>query len=128
MPTIDKGKIYISGKIAGLPVHEARKNFADAATSLAVVDYTPVNPFDVMPKCGNTCNRNNDDPSDDPHAWECYLKYDIIAMLQCRGVALLPNWTTSKGALLELYVARQCGLEVRPLDMWSTWVSMGATG
>jgi hypothetical protein len=46
------------------------------------------------------------------HSWECYLKYDIKAMLTCEGIYLIPGWEGSPGARLELFVAAQTGLKI----------------
>ena len=57
----------------------------------------------------------------DPHSWQCYLKYDLIAMLACDGVAMIDNHLQSKGAMLEGYLAMQVGL---PIKSCREWVSL----
>jgi hypothetical protein len=39
-------------------------------------------------------------------------------MLTCGGVALLPDWEDSKGAMIEARLAINLGLEVTPVDEW----------
>lgn len=116
-------RLYISGKIAGLDVIEARQNFSHAEFLLLNAGYSTHNPYDTAPLCrGMNMDKVGCTP-DDPafeHAWSCYLRYDIIDMLACDGVALLDNWNTPKGAVLELFVARQCGLELRTVTEWLT--------
>lgn len=108
-------KLYISGKIAGLITGEAEGNFALVQRTLEINGYETHNPYDTQPLCEGSCVP--DDPEFD-HAWSCYLRYDIIDMLKCDGVCLLWNFNDSKGSILELFVARQCGL---PIRMWDAW-------
>lgn len=108
-------KKYVSGKIAGLTEEEYRDAFGRGAALVMSMGDTPVNPLEVVACDDNSC-------SDSPlprmengelqHTWACYLKHDIIAMLDCEGIVMLPNWTTSRGGKFEKYVAEQCGLQV----------------
>ena len=41
-----------------------------------------------------------------------FMKRDLAAVLECEMVALLPGWETSKGGLLEAFVAAYNGLMV----------------
>jgi hypothetical protein len=41
-------------------------------------------------------------------------------MLQCDGVALLPDWKQSKGAKIEERLARELSLDVRTCEVWQT--------
>lgn len=44
--------------------------------------------------------------------WADYLRFDISKLVTCRAIYLLPGWSQSKGALLEVSVARALELEV----------------
>lgn len=44
--------------------------------------------------------------------WQDYMLYDLGEVAKCEAIYLLPGWTTSKGALLELLNARMLGLAV----------------
>lgn len=37
--------------------------------------------------------------------WTTYLREDLAELLSCDALIILPNWFTSRGARLELYVA-----------------------
>ena len=50
------------------------------------------------------------------HTDACYLRGDLIEMLQCDGIALLPGWEASAGARLEFSVASQCGMDIWHLN------------
>jgi len=45
-------------------------------------------------------------------SWEWYLSRDLREMLRCDTVAVLPGWRKSRGARLEVYVARRLGMKV----------------
>jgi hypothetical protein len=44
--------------------------------------------------------------------WEACMKYDLKVLVDCDCVVLLPNWRTSRGAGLEIYVAKSIGIRV----------------
>ena len=46
------------------------------------------------------------------HTWAEYMRRDIPEMLGCDGVAVLDGWERSRGASLEVKVARACGMPV----------------
>lgn len=51
-------------------------------------------------------------------SWEDYLRHDLLQMLRCDGVAVLPGFEMSKGAMLEVSVARQLAMPVHPVLWW----------
>jgi len=46
--------------------------------------------------------------------WAFYLRHGLKSLLDCDAVAALPGWRRSRGAQLEIHVALQLGMEVRP--------------
>lgn len=94
-------KIYISGKISGR-AEEAREEFARAQRLLQDLGHTAVNPFE------------NGLGEDAP--WERHLAADLLALLECDAVLLLPGWEESLGARLEREVAMRRNLPVLTLD------------
>jgi len=93
-----KPKVYISGKITGLPIDEARFNFQEAERSLNKLGYEPVNPF------------NNGLTVD--HTWLEHMKADLKLLLDCDMICLLSNWKDSRGAKMELDLAKKLGYKV----------------
>ena len=86
--------VYISGKITGSPnfiekFDKAAKRFRDAG-------YEVINPAE-NPLC----------PS-----WEEYMKLDIKGLVTCHTVAVLDDWKDSRGACLEVSLAKELGLDV----------------
>ncbi|MDO4728392.1 MAG: DUF4406 domain-containing protein [Bacteroidota bacterium] len=88
-------KIYISGKISGLDIEQAQKNFDNAEQLISAIGLTPVNPL----KNGLTL----------PHSWEQHLLKDIENLMDCDGILMLENWLDSKGARIENNIANEMG-------------------
>jgi hypothetical protein len=99
-------KLYIAGPMRGY----AENNFpafARCATRLRLQGHEVVSPAEM-------------DLVLDPDAaklsevgieqFKEFMRRDLDALLLCDGVWLLDNWTSSAGALIEAYVAIQCGL------------------
>jgi hypothetical protein len=93
--------IYISGQISGLPEAEALSNFAKAKSQLQLMhsDATIISPM-------------HDIKHEHDKSWESYMKEDIHVLLRCNTIALLPNWSKSKGAKLEYLIATSLDFEV----------------
>lgn len=48
--------------------------------------------------------------------WEDYLRYDIEKLMQCEYIVLLPGWENSRGARLEVRIARELGFTFLDYD------------
>ena len=91
-------KIYISGKITGLPINEAKRKFDKAEELLNEKGMETVNPF-------NNGLRLTDN-------WKDHLICDIENLLHCDAIYMLNDWFESKGARIEKYIAEECGITV----------------
>lgn len=96
-------KLYIAGPMTGLDDH----NFP-AFNEAAV----------LLEECGYTVENPADQGVIDGWEWHQYLRVDLAKMLKCEGVATLLGWTTSRGAKLEVHVARELGMQVKMVDQW----------
>lgn len=96
-------KIYISGKISGLPLDEVRAKFEWAAYQIKSFGHEAMNPLN-----------NGLDPSEH---WNKHMIADIALLLECDAIFLLPDWMNSRGARIELNIAQECGKPIlfRPL-------------
>ncbi len=72
--------------------------FNAEAARLRDLGYEVINPAELNP-----------DSNADWH--EC-LKADIVALMGCDAIALLPGWEASKGAHLEVHIAHRVGIRV----------------
>lgn len=88
-------KIYISGQISGLPYDEVVAKFATAEAKLQAQGYETVNPL------------NNGIPINAP--WELHVALDIVLLMGCESIYLLPDWEHSRGATLEKTIAELTG-------------------
>lgn len=84
-------KVYISGKISGLPEEIYKKNFSDAEKELGLFGYTPVNPAKIGIVPG--------------FKWEDYMKESLKLLCDCDFIYCLPDSKDSKGAMLEQQTA-----------------------
>ena len=94
-------KLYIAGKVTG--VSDYKKKFARADQWLKLAGYDVCNPaaFEL-----------------EDASWNDAMRFVIPKMLECDGVALLPNWRKSRGAKLEVYIARKLGMPCKPAQRW----------
>lgn len=97
-------KYYLAGPMAGLPKHNFP--YFDRTTKiLRSRGYDVYSPHEI------------DHGEDDGNRGQTkshgeYLKVDLIALLMCDAVILLPGWSTSRGAVVELNTAISCGMKV----------------
>lgn len=98
-----KAKVYVAGKISGLPLDVAKENFRKGCLEIEKQGLIPVNPFDSgLP---------------DSAPYESHIAVDLRMMYLCDGVAVLPNWYQSKGAINEVKEALERGMMVVHLDV-----------
>jgi len=92
-----KPKIYLSGKITGLPDLVPELLFEEAEYDVrAMYKHTQViivNPIKIKHKPKST--------------WEDFMAKDIEALLYCDEIFMLTNWRKSKGAKIEHFIAKQ---------------------
>lgn len=93
-----KKKIYIAGKVTGLPELEVIIKFAAAKKAIEDMGFEVVNPVEVV--------KNFNTP------WNEAMKLCITALLDCNCMVLLPCWKDSKGARLEKDIAHSFGMEL----------------
>lgn len=86
-------KIYIAGKVTGLPARETYLKFKKAELSIAASGFSAVNPIEVV--------------NDENARWDVAMKVCIKALLDCDAVLILPDWMRSKGAKLEVEICDQ---------------------
>ena len=97
-----KPKVYISGKVTGLPEKEYKNNFNSAELWLTGLGYDVVNPvsYDEIPN----------------GTWEQYMRRDIKLLCSCDYIYLLDGWQDSEGAILEKLIAGKLKIKTLELD------------
>ncbi|UEH06348.1 DUF4406 domain-containing protein [Pseudomonas sp. HN8-3] len=89
-------RIYLSGPMSGLPGLNF-PNFHSMTASLRASGHTVTNPAEINPEGGT---------------WTDCIRRDIAALMDCYTVATLPGWENSKGARLEVHIARELGVPI----------------
>jgi hypothetical protein len=88
-------RIYISGKISGLPIETAVEIFERAENFLKEHGLEVFNPLKDV---------------DLDKTYAEHTRTDIRALLDCEVIYMLKGYHWSSGAMLELDVARACGI------------------
>lgn len=88
--------LYVAGPMTGLPEYNYPA-FDKATVDLAYAGYRVLNPV--------TTEKLNPTPGT-PQPWEWYMRHALRMVLAADGIAVLPGWEGSRGARLEVYVAR----------------------
>jgi len=91
-------KIYISGKISGLPFDEVKATFQEKQNKLERLGFEVFNPTQNGLPQSNT--------------WEQHMAHDIDSLFQCDAIYMLEDWENSKGARIENYIATITGKDV----------------
>lgn len=96
-------RLYLAGPMRHYPGHNFRE-FNRVATLLRAATFEVVNPVDINP--------------DATQPWEQCLKQDIMRLVHCEAVAVIPGWALSRGAALEVHIAQALRMPVRPYHVW----------
>lgn len=94
-PGTMKKKLYLSGPMTGLPEFNFPA-FNEAAARLRTVGFSVFNPAE-----------NGTEKS-----WEEFMRLDIKAVADSDLIAVLPGWQKSRGAALEVHIARALSMPV----------------
>lgn len=93
-----KKVIYIAGKVTGEPIANCTMKFGAAQKKLEAEGWTVVNPLAIV--------NNWHMP------WRKAMRLCIAALVTCDAIYLLPDFTQSGGAMIELNIARSLGMQV----------------
>ena len=94
-------KIYISGKMRGLPEEESRKIFKAAEQYLKELGHDVINPWDNEHKKNEKCKD-----------WSDYILFDLPILKTCDAIFMLDNWRDCWGAKCEHAFASGNGMEI----------------
>jgi hypothetical protein len=95
-------KLYIAGKVTGLPYVEVTQKFGVAQVQLRAAGFKAINPLQVV------SDMHERDPKADrllDTPWEWCMRWCLAELMTCHGMVILPCWADSRGAKLERYVA-----------------------
>lgn len=91
--------VYISGPITHAP-NGNRELFSEASKQIRNKGYFVRNPHEFC----SFIPRHSE--------WEVYMRRCVQQLMDCTDILMLPNYHTSKGALIELELARALGIKI----------------
>ena len=91
--------IYLAGPMTGIVEFNAPL-FHSRAAELRSKGYTVLNPAEIQPS------------PDGESTWVYYMRQCIVMVAQADAVAVLPAWGSSRGAMLEVKLARDLDMPV----------------
>lgn len=100
-----KRVLYVCGPMTGLPELNFPA-FFEAAAQLEDAGYEVLNPAD---RAGRTLGM----------PWGWYLRRCIKDVADADGLAILAGWEHSRGAKLEIHVATELEMPIRPVMEWT---------
>jgi hypothetical protein len=113
----NKVKVYLSGPMSGLP-DSNYPAFHKAAAALRAKGYEVLSPAEYKPAHGAQ-TQGATRPQDTP--WHAWLKRGLRLMLKSDAVFVLDGWEQSRGASLEVSIAKELQMPIYTLDQ--AWVS-----
>lgn len=93
-----KQKIYIAGKVTGLERSVVEKNFDTLKEYFIQKGFRVVSPIDIV--------------TDPATEWKAAMKICITALIDCDFIYPMSNTWDSKGAMIELDLAKSLGILV----------------
>jgi len=98
--------LYLAGPMTGITDKHGNSThnypaFHAAAADLRARGHTVVSPAELHPHAVTN-----------PQTWEDYMRADLRALLGTDAVVVLPGWEHSKGARLEVTIAKTLGMLV----------------
>ena len=93
--------VYLAGKIAGDESY--RSKFKAAANMLGLAGFAVINPAMLPPE---------------GFAYAAYMRMGAAMLEECEAVCFLPDWNESEGAIAEMKLARELGIEIFYYDDW----------
>lgn len=93
-------RLYVSGPMTGLPEHNY-PTFAAATNALVDAGYDVSSPHEIV------ITKPHGEPT-----WHDYMRAAVRMLTHCDAIAVLPGWEKSRGALVEIDLARALDMPV----------------
>jgi hypothetical protein len=96
--------VYLSGGISGVDNYKA--NFSRAYALVGGCGFAVVSPVLIGQMVEHRLRRKKE------ITWFDYMRGCVGVLAHCDAIAMLPGWQKSKGARIELRIAKDLGLEI----------------
>lgn len=107
-------KVYISGAMTGVEDYN-RPAFKKAEERLSNMNFDVTNPHNLFTEEELHSILGDVSLSED-EKWGLFMKRDIEYLVKCDFIAVLPYWETSRGANLELAIAKAIKMPIVQAD------------
>lgn len=107
-------RLYVAGPMSNIELYNYPA-FEAAAGKLRAAGFEVLSPHEMTFPCG--CGGGVHSCGVD-HSWSDYMREALGLLLRAHGVAALEDWDRSRGARLEVMVARRLGMHVDLVDYW----------
>lgn len=105
-------KLYIAGPMTNQPDWNFPL-FFETAELLRSLGYEPNNPAENDgPDAATAVAHANAVHREGAHKWADYMRRDVVRLVSCDGIVLLPGWQQSRGARLEAKLAYDLDMAV----------------
>lgn len=104
-------KIYIAGPMTGYDQWNFPA-FFKLEESLRKLGYQVINPAHNDGTTLELALESAGEPERPNNSWAWYMRRDLPYLLECDAICVLPGWQESKGASLEVHVAKAIGLPI----------------
>lgn len=99
-------RAYISGAITGVRKYKERFNDAEILLKHIGGYDSVVNPVDIANEINFPFFTKDEDK------YKVIMREDLKVLLTCTHIYMLNGWSKSKGAIIEMIVARICGIHI----------------
>lgn len=96
-------KVYIAGKVSGLPWADVTMKFGAAQKALEAKGFEVANPLAIVSEQYGKLIDPGFSFLDTP--WEVCMKWVLPVMFTCDAVVMLPCWPKSRGGVLERFLS-----------------------
>ncbi len=105
-----KKKVYIAGKVSGLPFLDVVGKFARAFDEIEALGFEVVNPIEIVQDYLHANPKYLESTEDE--IWKLAMRLCIKELVDCDAIVLLPDWSNSRGAKVEYRIAMDLDLAI----------------
>ncbi len=113
--------LYVAGPMTGVEYHNFPL-FFHVEDCLRALGYEVENP---AKNNGENLSEAIEDAQSGTRDWADYMRLDLVRLAKADGLVLLPGWEGSKGAALEVHIAKELGMQIYVWWNGGLWQDLG---